>query len=347
MGSKRRIRVLVVDDSLFMRAAIKNLLDETGEFEVVDTAKDGQDAVDKVPQARPDVITMDFNMPRLNGAQAVKAIMASHPTPVIMFSAHTLEGARETFEALNAGAVDFCTKPAGEVSSQLAGIADELRTKLRAAAQSSPRGLTRPAPSSSASLRKPRMSTLPPSGARVLIIGISTGGPAALSRLIPELPASLRSSVIIVQHMPPAFTATLAERLNAGSKVEVREAQEGDRPMPGMVLVAPGGKHLEVDASGVLRLTDGPLVHGCRPAADVTMKSAAAAYGRRAVGLVMTGMGKDGAAGLAAIRSAAGKTFVQDKESCVIYGMPKAALELGVVDEVITLDNLATRIQGL
>jgi two-component system chemotaxis response regulator CheB len=331
-----------------MRAAITKLLDGTGEFTVVDTAKDGQEAIDKVLECQPDVVTMDFNMPRLNGAQAVKAIMEKRPTPIIMFSAHTREGARETFEALRAGAVDFCTKPAGEVSAQLDSIKGELCAKLRAAAHSRPRRFSAPRlPKSSGSLRKPRMATLPPAGARVIFIGVSTGGPVALSQVIPALPASLRSAIVVIQHMPPAFTATLADRLNAESKVIVREAAEGDRPMPGTVLIAPGGKHLEVESDGTLHLVDGPLVHGCRPAADVTMKSAAAAFGRRAVGLVMTGMGKDGAEGLAAIKRASGKTFVQDKESCVIYGMPKAALDLGVVDEVVTLDELATKLQSL
>jgi two-component system, chemotaxis family, protein-glutamate methylesterase/glutaminase len=365
--ARSKINILVVDDSLFMRAAIKKLLDARPEFHVIDMARDGQEGIEKALALHPDVITMDFNMPRMNGVQAVREIMRQCPTPVLMFSAHTRKGAKETFDALHAGAFDFVTKPAGEVSAHLDGIADELCRKLSAAArsrpgtpaQSRPPGLrtsrtmsavsprartteTMAVPSLRAS-RSQSTSILP----RVVVVGISTGGPVALSRVIPLLPASLRVAVIVVQHMPAAFTAILAERLSSESQVEVREAQDGDRPRAGTVLIAPGGKHLSVDSSGILRLTDGPLVHGCRPAADVTMKSAAAAYGRRAIGVVMTGMGKDAAEGLAAIKAASGKTFAQDKDSCVIFGMPKAAIDLGVVDEIIALDDIASKLSQL
>lgn len=364
-----KIRVLVVDDSLFMRAAIKKLLDARPEFQVVDLANDGQEAVAKVLEHRPDVITMDFNMPRMNGVQAVREIMRVHPTPVLMFSAHTRQGAKETFDALHAGAFDFVTKPAGEVSAQLDGIAEELCSKLSAAARSRPNLQPRVAPTSlrtsrtmqAVSTRSAVLTPTPPPSfrraitqtseigglPRVVIIGISTGGPVALSKVIPLLPATLRVAIVIVQHMPEAFTAILAERLSSESQVEVREACEGDRPKAGTVLIAPGGKHLKIDASGILRLTDGPLVHGCRPAADVTMKSAAAAYGRRAIGVVMTGMGKDGTEGLAAIRAASGKTFAQDRDSCVIFGMPKSAIDSGVVDEVVALGDLAAKLAQL
>lgn len=359
------VRVLVVDDSLFMRAAIKRLLDSRPEFLVVDLAKDGHEAVAKVLEHKPDVVTMDFNMPRMNGVEAVREIMRLQPTPVLMFSAHTRQGAKETFDALHAGAIDFVTKPAGEVSAHLDGIADELCRKLSAAARSQPSAPQRAQrPSSLRSSRamqsQPALNELrtpPPSFRptitstsaagglpRVVVIGISTGGPVALSRVIPLLPASLRVAVVIVQHMPEAFTAILAERLSSESQVVVREAVDGDRPKAGTVLIAPGGKHLKVDSSGILRLSDGPLVHGCRPAADVTMKSAALAYHRRAIGVVMTGMGKDGAEGLAAIKAAGGKTFAQDRDSCVIFGMPKAAIDCGAVDEVVTLDDMASKL---
>ncbi len=378
-----KIRVLIVDDSLFMRAAIKKLLDSRPEFQVIELAKDGQEGVDKVLELSPDVVTMDFNMPRMNGVQAVREIMRKRPTPVLMFSAHTRQGAKETLEALHAGAVDFVTKPAGEVSAHLDGIADELCSKLLAAARSRPRSAQMvatsslrtsrtmqaqeqtPPPSASGSFRNIITQTSAAGGLpRVVVIGISTGGPVALSRVIPNLPKTLRVAVLIVQHMPEAFTAMLAERLSSESQVEVREACDGDRPKAGTVLIAPGGMHLKVDPSGVLRLSDGPLVHGCRPAADVTMSSAAAAYGRRTIGVVMTGMGKDGAQGLVAIKAAGGKTFdgaqglvaikaaggktfAQDRDSCVIFGMPKAAIDSGAVDEVVALDDLATKLGQL
>ncbi len=345
------IKVLVVDDSLFMRAAIKKLLDSQPDFQVLDTAKNGREAVEKVISLRPDVVTMDFNMPEMNGAEAVLAIMKVAPTPVLMFSAHTRQGAKETFEALDAGAVDFVSKPSGEVSAQLDTIAQELCHKLRNASRSRPKlhaPITIQPSTKRPSLRVSRtMMAVSDTGPRVVVIAISTGGPVALSRFIPQLPASLRVAVIVVQHMPSAFTALLAERLNGESKVPVREAKEGDVPTAGTVLIAPGDKHLMLDALGTIRLNSGPPVHGCRPAADITMKSAAAALGRRAVGIVMTGMGKDGAQGLLAIKNAMGKTFAQDKASSVIYGMPKAALDLGAVDEIIPLDEIPNTLQLL
>lgn len=344
-----KLRVLIVDDSLFMRAAIKKILAKERGFEVAGMAKDGQEAVEKIDELAPDVVTMDFNMPRMDGAQAVREIMRKRPTPVIMFSAHTRQGARETFGALAAGAVDFVTKPAGEVSANLENIAEELVTKLRAAASArlrSPSGVT-PAPVAEPAAKFVRMATMPPGGFRVLFVAVSTGGPAALSRVIPALPATLRCGLVVVQHMPADFTTALAERLDQQSSVRVREAIDGDVPEPGLVLIAPGSRHLRVAEGGVLRLDDGPLVHGCRPAADVTMRSAAAIFGRRAAGLVMTGMGRDGTDGLAAIKAADGRTLAQEQETCVIPGMPRSAIAAGVVDDVIPLDALAAQIQSL
>jgi len=339
-----------------MRAAIKKLLDARPEFYVIDMAKDGVEAVEKVVELGPDVVTMDFNMPRKNGVEAVREIMQRRPTPVLMFSAHTRQGAKETFDALHAGAFDFVTKPAGEVSAQLDGIADELCRKLAAAACSKPRPrttapvrttlrTTRPItiPSMRTSRSMPAINANP----RVVFIAISTGGPVALSRVVPQLPATLRVGVVIVQHMPPAFTKALADRLNGESQLEVREAVNGDVPHPGLVLIAPGGKHLRMDAAGTVRLSTDPPVHGCRPAADVTLKSAAEAYGRHAIGLVMTGMGKDGAEGLLAIKRAGGKTLAQDRQSSVIFGMPRAALELDAVDEIVALDDIAAKLASL
>jgi two-component system chemotaxis response regulator CheB len=262
-----------------------------------------------------------------------------------MFSAPTQQGARETFEALGAGAVDFVTKPAGEVSADLRAIAADLVAKLTAAAGARPRVLV---PLRQAKPKAPvHISTWPPTGPRVLVIGVSTGGPAALSRLIPAMPAAIGFAILVVQHMPKSFTATLAERLNGLSALSVREARDGDVPAAGAVFVAPGDHHLEVTDGGVLRLTDDPPVNGCRPAADVTMQTAARVFGRRAIGLVMTGMGRDGASGMAAIRREGGFTLAQDRESCVIFGMPKAAIDAGVVDEVLPLDDLARRLQQL
>ncbi len=351
LGS-RRLRVLVVDDSLFMRAAIAKTLG-AGPFDVVGQAKDGTEALAQVAKLRPDVITMDFNMPGMNGAEVVRTLMQQQPTPVVMFSAHTRQGARETFDALAAGAVDFVTKPAGEVSVDLSKIAEELMRKLVAAASARPRAAGLPSSRASSTSLPSRPSgmiqPLRPSASmaggglpRLCVIAVSTGGPAALSEVIPALPQDLRVAIVIVQHMPAGFTATLAERLDATSKVSVAEAQAGDRPLPGGVWIAPGDRHLEFDERGAIVLTDGPLVNGCRPAADVTMASAARVYGRRCLGVVMTGMGKDGAQGALAIKRADGKTLAQDQSSCVIYGMPKAAVDAGAIDEVTPLAEIAT-----
>jgi two-component system chemotaxis response regulator CheB len=308
-------------------------------------ARDGQEGIDKALELLPDLITMDFNMPGVNGAQAVREIMKKRPTPIIMFSAHTTQGARETFEALAAGAVDFVTKPSGEVSATLAGAADELLAKGLAAAGARPQAI-KPAAKVKTSLAA-LTATWPPSGPRVVLIGVSTGGPAALSRVIPALPGSVRFGIVIVQHMPAKFTAALADRLDALSTVKVREAKAGDKPSAGLVLIAPGDKHLEIGEGGIVQLTDGKPVNGCRPSADVTMKSAARVFGRRAVGVVMTGMGKDGAAGLAAIKEVSGQTIAQDQATSVIFGMPKAAIDAGVVDKIVPLDGIAAALEKI
>jgi two-component system, chemotaxis family, protein-glutamate methylesterase/glutaminase len=344
--TQKKIRVLVVDDSMFMRSAIAKTL-AAGPFEVVGQAKDGKDAVAKVNQLGPDVIAMDFNMPVMNGAEAVRAIMQQRPTPVVMFSAHTRQGARETFDALGAGAVDFVTKPAGEVSVDLSRVADELIRKLVAAASARPRpSAPAPAPVRRASTASGIASTTLPGGIpRLCVIAVSTGGPQALSQVIPALPADLRMAIVVIQHMPAHFTAALAERLDADSQLTVREAAAGDRPLPGLVLIAPGDHHLEFDDRGAVVLTQAALVNGCRPSADVTMKSAARVYGRRSVAVVMTGMGKDGAAGALAIKRADGKTLAQDQDTSVIFGMPKAAIEAGGIDDVAPLGELASRLR--
>jgi two-component system chemotaxis response regulator CheB len=346
--SIRKIRVLIVDDSLFMRAAIAKAL-AGGPFEVVGQAKDGSDALAQLAKLAPDVVTMDFNMPGLTGVETVRLIMQQRPTPIVMFSAHTRQGAKETFDALAAGAVDFLTKPAGEVSVDLTKITDELVRKLVAAAQARPRAANPPAPPrSSGSFTALRTAapaipvTSPGILPRLCVIGISTGGPAALSELIPALVPDLRLAIVIVQHMPASFTGPLAERLDAAGQLSVHEARTGDRPVPGSVLIAPGDRHLAFDDRGLVMLTDGPLVNGCRPAADVTMISAARIYGRRALAVVMTGMGKDGAAGALAIKRAGGKTLAQDQATSVVYGMPRAAIDAGAIDEVAALGDIAT-----
>ncbi len=341
-----RVRVLVVDDSAFMRGAIARLLSADPRFEVVGQAGDGREAVQLARELEPGVITMDYNMPGMDGAQATRAILAVRATAIVMLSAHTSEGARETVEALAAGAVDFVTKPQGEVSANLSDVRDELVSKLLAAAGANLR-FARAEPSSVPSSRSPRSSrslgsaprNMPP-GTRVVAIASSTGGPAALVRVLPTLRLGEHGALVIVQHMPAGYTQPLADQLSEVAAVPVREARPGDRIEARVALVAPGGSHLTVDRTGCVALTETPPVHGVRPAADVTFQSIAQGYGGRAVGVVLTGMGRDGALGLAAIKAAGGRTVAQDRQTSVVYGMPRAAVEMGVVDDVVPLDRV-------
>lgn len=362
-----RLRVLVVDDSAFMRGAVARVISSDERFEVVGQARDGEEAVRLASELTPDVMTMDFNMPGLNGADATRAILAVRRVPIVMLSAHTRGGASETVEALAAGAVDFVAKPGGEVSADLTAIREELVTKLLAAARAkvlcpdgasrTPQSSARVAPSSRRAptsepvpaSRRPSRSAVRhmPPGLRVVVVASSTGGPAALVRVVPALKIDENAALLIVQHMPAGFTAALAEQLAERTSFAVREAKAGDELAAGLALVAPGDHHLVVDRSGRVALDDSPPVHGVRPAADVTLKSVAQAYGTRSVGVVLTGMGRDGALGLAAIKAGGGRTVAQDRESSTVYGMPRAAQELGVVDDVVALDRVAALVSKL
>jgi len=344
-----KIRVLVVDDSAFMRIAVKRTLESDERFEVIGQAKDGAEAVQKVAQLKPDVVTMDFNMPRMNGVQAIEAIFAKEPVPIVMISAHTQEGAQETLDALAAGAVDFIPKPDGEVSTNLSGVREVILKKVRAAARSRPR---RP-PSTSAPVPATTRAVRPSMGAPkaavragtpLVVIAISTGGPAALEQVIPRLPATFGAGVLIVQHMPAAFTKALASRLDSISALEVREAAAGDMVGAGAVLIAPGDRHVLVEPGGTVKLTQTPAVNGCRPSADVTLQAAARSWGKRLTAVVMTGMGKDGALGCNAIKAAGGAVLAQDKETSVVYGMPRAVIERGLPEKVLPLGGIATEL---
>lgn len=347
MGDK--IRVLVVDDSAFMRAALKRTLESHPKIEVVGQARDGAEGVEKVKELRPDVVTMDFNMPRMNGVEAIRAIFADRPVPILMISAHTQEGARETLDALAAGAVDFIPKPDGEVSTDLSGVKEELFRKIRAAARSQPRAPA-PAPtkvrpiSPVSTAKSPRKIS---GDDPVVLIAISTGGPAALERVIPRLPESFRASVIVVQHMPKAFTKALARRLDGISALSVREAEDGDSLEPGSVLIAPGDRHMVFDSAGRVKLTDTPPVNGCRPSADVTLQAASRILSGRVTTVVMTGMGKDGALGAQAVKAGGSKVYAQDEKTSVVWGMPKAVIKMGLADEVLPLEQIAPRLVEL
>lgn len=341
-----RCRVLVVDDSSFMRQAVSRLLTEAGVYEVVGHAADGLQAVEQARALRPDLITMDFNMPGLDGAAATRAILSERTVPIVMLSAHTRAGARETVGALAAGAVDFVAKPDGEVSVNLTSIRDELLRKLAMAVKVRLEGpfgsavAAEPTHESAA----PSLSRCPPGGVRLLVLAASTGGPAALARIVPELRLGPATTALIVQHLPAGFTAALAEQLAARSPFAVREVADDQELIPGVALVAAGDRHLRVDRAGRCRLGEDPPVHGVRPAADVTLRSAAPIFGARLLAVVLTGMGQDGALGAAAVKAAGGRTLAQDRASSTVYGMPRAAVELGVIDQVVPLPRLAETI---
>jgi len=347
----RQIRVLVVDDSAFMRKVLTDLLQSDPSITVVGTARDGQDAVEKSIALQPEVITMDIEMPKLDGFGALREIMSRRPTPVVMVSSLTREGAEATVRSLALGAVDFVAKPSGSISLNMHVSRDELVAKVKAAAGATPRyrrvladlppvvrevKVTRPAPQERGPL--PR---------RLVLIGCSTGGPGALHQIIPKLPGDLNAAVLVVQHMPPGFTKSLAGRLDEISAIPVREAQEGDRVAAGHVLVAPGGYHMVVDGEGQIRLTQDPPMHGVRPAVDKTFESVVPQWGSRMVGVILTGMGYDGAKGMVSLKRAGGRTVAEDASTCVVYGMPKVVVEMGAADQVLPVHEIAEAIARL
>lgn len=338
-------RAVVVDDSHFMRTMLSDMLGNGG-VSVVDTAADGAEAVETVLEHEPDVVTMDLQMPDVDGLEAVERIMAERPTPILMLSAHTADGADVTFEALEKGAVDFFTKPGGEVSTRMSSKEDQLVRKVKAVASADVSG-SRPSRSATTSTSASAVTadtTADYQADATVLIASSTGGPTVVERVVGALPRDADVRILIVQHMPDAFTGRFADRLDAASEYDVREASDSDRIGGGDALVAPGGDHLVVAGAGGGRLrtklTDDPPEHGVRPAADVTMRSAAEAIDGPVVGVVLTGMGADGAEGVRAIKDAGGHVIAQDEASAAVFGMPKRAIELGAVDDVLPDDEI-------
>jgi len=339
------IRVLIVDDSPLVRRTIERLLDADPGVTIVGIAADGLDALAKIRDLRPDVVTLDVLMPRLDGLKVLACVMRESPVRVLMLSSLTQDGAEETLQALDLGAVDFIDKTALLVSGDPATAGRELLSKIHTAAAVNPsrlgrREAVRGGTSTATAL-------LQPGGADVVVIGASTGGPPALQALIPSLPADLSAGVVVVQHIPAGFTRPFAGRLDAASALSVREAEQGDLVRPGEVLIAPGGRHLTFAKRGgevvvVIDLEPAGTLH--RPSVDVTMQSAAALWGRRSAGVLLTGMGTDGAWGMWSIRARGGWTLAESEESCVVYGMPRAAVELGAASEVVPLGKIAERL---
>ena len=343
------IRVLIVDDSAFMRNALTKMLSSDPEITVVGTAWNGLDAIEKVAELKPDLVTMDIEMPRMDGIEALRRIMATNPVPVIMVSSLTTEGARSTLDALDLGAIDFVPKNLSDLSVNIVKVREILIEKIKQIGGRVPgrRRLSRPAPA-------PAAPAPVRSGYRterrigIVAIATSTGGPKALQDVIPKLPKDLSVPVIVVQHMPPAFTGPFAERLNEISGLTVKEAEEGEPLRPGVVLVAPGRGHLSVRRARpgecVVAVSENRPDLIYRPSADVMMSSVAEMYPGRALGVILTGMGNDGEKGMRAIKSSGGRTLAQDEATCVVYGMSRAVVEAGLADKVVPIEEVAGEI---
>lgn len=348
----RRIRVLVVDDSAFARVVISREIGSDPEVEVVGTAVDGIDAIEKIKSIRPDVVTLDIEMPRMDGMSTLKKVMTECPTPIIVLSRLTTEDAETTIHALEAGAIDFVPKSPLANSGRISLPAGSLIEKIKLASKVDVSRLM-----ATATRKKPRElngNRLKHDLARmrgrsrprnVVVIGSSTGGPKALCDLMPDLPSDIPAAVLIVQHMPAGFTGSLAIRLDQLAQIGVKEAETGDPIRPGQALLAPGGYHLLVDSGDTVSLSsDMPPRHGLRPAVDVTMETAAVAYGGGCIGVILTGMGCDGRDGAAMISKAGGRVVVQDEVTSVVYGMPRSVVESGRADRIVPLSDISRQI---
>ncbi|MEO5936524.1 MAG: chemotaxis response regulator protein-glutamate methylesterase [Terriglobales bacterium] len=343
--SNEPVRVLVIDDSALMRKLIPQIIERDPSIQVVGTAMDGEFGLKKIDELHPHVVTLDLEMPRMDGMETLRHIMRKHKLPVIMVSAQTTEGASSTFKALALGAFDFVSKPRDAAGARMDEIATELIAKIKAAAKAEPRVKALIAPEPSKAKKPAQRPQQPPS--KLVAIGISTGGPNALQYVLSQLPGDFPGSIVVVQHMPEGFTEMFARRLNECCAIDVKEAKSGDLLLAGRVLICPGNRHMRVRrmAMGdVVVLADDDRVNGHRPSVDVLFRSAAMEFGDKTVGVIMTGMGEDGADGLGVIKAAGGITIAQDEASCVVYGMPKAAIERGNATRVVSLELMSSTI---
>ena len=341
---KDRVRVLVVDDSALMRKLIPTILARDSDIDVVGTAMDGAFALKKIEELRPDVVTLDLEMPRLDGLDTLRQIMRRGPLPVIVFSTHSKQGAYSTFKALALGATDFVAKPKDAAAGRLDAIAVELIDKIKVATQISgrqiPQGFDFDAP---AVQKKQARAAIAPN--RLIAIGVSTGGPIALQYVLSQIPGDFPATIVVAQHMPEGFTEMFARRLDECCAVDVREAKSGDLLIAGRVLICPGNRHMLVrrmPRGDVVVLTDTLPVNGHRPSVDVLFHSVAQEFSVVGAGVLMTGMGEDGADGLRAIQSAGGMTIAQSEDSCVVSGMPRAAIVRGYANKIVPLDSMGS-----
>jgi two-component system chemotaxis response regulator CheB len=337
------IRALIVDDSAFMRKVLADMLNSDSDIEVIDTARDGEDALKKVKELNPDVVLLDVEMPKMDGLTALAYIMAEHPTPAVMLSAMDKREADVVIKSFEHGAIDFIPKPSGVIFLDIESIKEEILSKVKMAAGIEVERIefslpeikfVKPAP-------KPKLAKK-----EVVAIGASTGGPQALTQILSHLPGNIPVGLLIVQHMPSIFTSSLAEHLAWQCSIRVKEAKDGEVVSPGLALIAPGDYHMIVEKSDEerVKLIQTPKVNGVRPSIDIMMKSAAEVYGEKVLGVILTGMGSDGAAGMKAIKERGGETIVEDKSSCVVFGMPKATIDLGCADKVVPLSEIPKEI---
>lgn len=345
------IKVLVVDDSAFMRNALSKMLASDAGIQVVGVAKDGIEAIAKVKTLKPDIVTMDVEMPRMDGIEALKVIMSENPVPVVMVSSLTVDGAKVTLEALELGALDFVPKNLADLSVNILKIQSILVDKIKQL--SAKRVMRRASPTRTQPPRLEEILAMPErkTGERrmsVLAIGTSTGGPKALQEILPKLPENFPVPIVVAQHMPPNFTGPFSERLNELSKIRVKEAVDGDILKPGVALVAPGAGHMSIVRRGaieaVVRISTNRGEHIYCPSVDVLMSSVAEVFPGRALGVILTGMGNDGLVGITALKKSGGRVFAQDETSCVVYGMPKAVVDAKLADKVLSIEAMAGEI---
>jgi len=345
------VKVLIVDDSAFMRNALANMLSSDPDIQIVGKARDGLEAIELVEKLKPDIVTMDVEMPRMDGITALKHIMEKNPVPVIMVSSLTVEGAKVTLDAFDLGAVDFIPKNLSDLSINIVKIREILLDKIKQIAR---KGIVKKCirfKMAAKAVEIPKSMPVRTAGERkvnLVSIGTSTGGPKALQEIIPKLPKDFPAPIVIAQHMPPNFTGPFAERLNQLSQIGVKEAEEGEPLKNGVAYIAPGRGHMRVKRlrgiETVIAISENKEEFIYRPSVDALMFSVAEFFPGRALGVILTGMGNDGLKGLAELKKTGGRIFAQNEKTCVVYGMPKAVVDAGMADKVLSLEEMAGEI---
>lgn len=349
---EKKTRVLIVEDSFLMRKMIEEIISSDPSLEVIDKAKDGKEALEKISRLHPDVVTLDINIPAPDGFSVLKEVMQHSPTRIVVLSGHTPQGASGMIQALALGAIDFIPKPSGEVSLDIHTLKDQIISKIKIAAQVDLKKFLFTLKTSN--FRTPMTTTEPATATdlkKLVVIGASTGGPSAILQIMRRIPANLPAAFLIVQHMPEGFTSSFAEKISQDCKIKAKEAQRGDIICAGKAYVAVGGYHMLLEKIGgsknsglSIKLTQDPPVNFVRPSVTVTMESAALLFCPDVIGVVLTGIGKDGLEGIRTIKKKGGFTIAQDETSSTIFGMPKAVIDEGLADEVTSIDRIAERI---